>query len=100
MTSTLPARTEPPALMPPAPEPIATPVGGPARSGWREATLTRAKEIESLAGWIRAGATGRPRGCEVLLDGIRAHLAAARGAATRRARGGAPIERARTNLDA
>ncbi|GAA1846798.1 hypothetical protein [Asanoa iriomotensis] len=101
MTSTLPVRTEPPmALTPPAAEPVATPVGGPARSGWREATLTRAKEIESLAEWIRAGATERPPGCEVLLDAIRAHLAAARGAALRRGRGGAPIERARTNLDA
>jgi hypothetical protein len=30
------------------------PVGGPVRVAWREGTLTRAKELESLAAWVRA----------------------------------------------
>ncbi|MEV0714205.1 hypothetical protein [Asanoa sp. NPDC050611] len=100
MTSTLPVRTEPPPVLRPTTDRQVAPVGGPVRSGWREATLTRATEIDSLAEWIRAGATERPPGCEVLLDAIRAHLAAARGAANGRGRGGGPLERARTNLDA
>ncbi|GIF72148.1 hypothetical protein [Asanoa siamensis] len=99
MTSTLPARIQPPPSLRPAGDPAGARVGGPARSGWREATLTRAMEIESLADWVRAGEEPHP-GCDVLLEAIRVHLGAAREAATTRGRGGAPLERARTNLDA
>src|ERR1700754_700143 len=104
MTSTLPVRTEQPTPSRPAGNTTPTRVGGPVRSGWREATLTRAKEVESLAEWIRAtdfeASAAWGSGCDVLLEAIRVHLTAAREAARSRSRGGAPIERARTNLDA
>jgi hypothetical protein len=91
-------------------------VGGPVRAGWREATLTRARELESLAEWVKAACqqqgSADPFGpdCQVLLDAVRSHLAAARDAATQadldprrwwaRPRTGGQLERARSNLDA
>jgi hypothetical protein len=84
------------------------PVGGPVASGWREGTLTRAKELEALTGWVLAN-DPRP-GSELLVPAIHMHLAAAREAATaarlqprrwvRGTRHGAQLERAMSNLDA
>ncbi len=79
-------------------------VGGPVSVAWREGTLTRAKELESLCAWLRQ--------CEEadtskdLEKAIAQHLAAAREAAEheqrwfRMARTGSLIERAISNLDA
>jgi hypothetical protein len=76
------------------------PVGGPVSRAWREGTLTRAKELESLADWAAQHAAGRPP--EPLLEAIDCHLAAAREAAlTRRwSADKAALERAMSNLDA
>jgi hypothetical protein len=83
------------------------PVGGPVRAGWREGTLTRAKELESLCAWVLAN---KPLdNCEVLAKAIAQHLAAARQAAegahsAKRQfwpfRNGALMERSMSNLDA
>src|SRR3954468_9991268 len=51
-------------------------VGGPVRSAWREGTLTRAQELENLAGWARHRTT-EPN-ADLLLAAIRLHLTAAR----------------------
>jgi hypothetical protein len=88
--------------------PVATPVAGPTSSAWREEVLTRAKELDGLATWIRDRDDHHaPRG--ELLDAIRCHLAAATCAADpkgqriksawRRLTGSA-FERGLGNLDA
>ncbi len=73
--------------------------------GWREGTLTRAKELESLCAWV-CGNDPREN-CEVLVKAIPFHLEAARQAAKaaelrprKRFRNGPLIERAMSNLDA
>jgi hypothetical protein len=80
------------------------PVGDPVPMPWREGTLTRAKEIESLAYGLARGDGSRltPH----LLAAIDRHLEAARQAARRRTRhtfgrqDSALLERAISNLDA
>lgn len=83
-------------------------VGGPVTSGWREGTLTRAKELESLCFWMLAN---QPAGnSQVLAKAVLAHLEAARDAANvvqlkprkrfRFFRHGSLLERAMSNLDA
>lgn len=84
------------------------PVGGPVPSGWREGTLTRAKELESLCVWIQARQPAK--GDETLAKAVLVHIAAAREAATaaklnpkrrfRPFRNGSLLERALSNLDA
>jgi hypothetical protein len=85
------------------------PVGGPVSVAWREGTLTRAKELESLCAWVVAGNPGG--NAKVLAEGaIPGHLEAARQAARgdkldprkrlRLFRNGPLIERAMSNLDA
>lgn len=85
------------------------PVGGPVAVSWREGVLTRAKELESLCGWIEAG-DPRPED-EVLAHAVHCHVRAARDAAeavrpdppqrTRRLfRNASLLERAMSNLDA
>jgi hypothetical protein len=80
------------------------PVGGPVSVAWREGTLTRAKELESLCAWLRRWI--RSDGSEALAEAIEHHLAAAREAAehkrrwSRMAATGSLIERAISNLDA
>lgn len=55
------------------------PVGGPVSVAWREGTLTRAKELESLCAWVLAN---NPRAnAEALARSIPSHLEAARQAA-------------------
>ena len=91
-----------------SPPPEATkksPVGGPVWVGWREGTLTRAKELESLCDWV---CENNPQaGCEAISEAIRRHLDAAREAAEaaqrrprKRFRNGPLLERAMSNLDA
>ena len=81
------------------------PVGGPAWVAWREGTLTRAKELESLAGWLARHPDSSPRSAD-LSRAIAHHLDAARDAAAPPGRlrlrpvKGALIERAISNLDA
>ena len=86
----------------------ARPVGGPVAVAWREGTLTRAKELESLCAWVQAN---HPRAhSEVLAKAIPRHIEAAREAAEARRldpgrrfrmlRNGALLERAMSNLDA
>lgn len=86
------------------------PVGGPVRVAWREGTLTRAKELESLTAWLcRKHQEKDSDWAKVLTNGIRYHLDAAREAAGigtgserlhRLAGNGSRLERARSNLDA
>jgi hypothetical protein len=89
------------------------PVGGPVPVAWREGTLTRAKELESLCAWVLANSPkDQPQqNCEALKNSIRRHLQAARQAAVAAGfdpkrpfhviRRSAPlIERAMSNLDA
>jgi hypothetical protein len=75
------------------------PVGGPVWRAWREGTLTRAKELESLSSW--AAQYAQPQ-AGTLLEAVGYHLAAARDAAlgTRRFADKAALERAMSNLDA
>jgi hypothetical protein len=84
------------------------PVEGPVWVAWREGSLTRAKELETLRDWLR---TQHPQSSdEVLASAIESHLTAAREAAwvkdlqpSRRFRifrNGPLIERSRSNLDA
>ena len=87
-----------------------TRVGGPVTAAWREGTLTRVKELESLLAWVLIN---KPRAnCEPLAAAVTCHLHAAREAAVvvklgpaKRAwshlfRRGPLIERAMSNLDA
>ncbi len=77
-------------------------IGGPARSAWREGTLTRAKELETLFAWLfPLGPEASPQ----LGRAVEAHLRAAREAARQRGRwawlrSGPSMERAISNLDA
>jgi hypothetical protein len=83
-------------------------IEGPVSEGWREGTLTRAKELEALSLWVRP--SDPQDNNEVLTKAIRRHLEAARQAARgdrlnpyrrfRIFRYGPRIERARSNLDA
>lgn len=81
------------------------PVGGPVRSGWREGTLTRAKELESLCYW--ALANKHHENIHVHVEAVLSHIQAAREAAASNAvrffqlfRQGSLMERAMSNLDA
>jgi hypothetical protein len=75
------------------------PVGGPVWRAWREGTLTRAKELESLCAWVAHDA---PPPSGTLLEAAGRHLEAARQAAehSRRFADKAALERAMSNLDA
>ena len=83
-------------------------VGGPVSSGWRECTLARAQELETLTAWVSAGSTDPST--TVLASAVSGHLDAAReaGEAARPTsgrwipwpRGGSLRERATTNLAA
>ena len=84
----------------------ASPVGGPVWRAWREGTLTRAKELESLAAWVLRD---QPRVRSApLATSIACHLQAAREAAKGiKAKNGFPmfrngslLERAMSNLHA
>jgi hypothetical protein len=79
------------------------PVGGPVWVAWREGTLTRAKELESLRNWLIQHPDVSARSAD-LSKAIDSHLAAARQATESRRWGwltkGARIERAISNLDA
>jgi hypothetical protein len=104
-----PARSIRPTPAPAASAALAGGVGGPVSAAWREATLTRAKELESLCTWVKAAEDGRP-GTDVLVEAICHHLDAAREAATvaelkpnqrfHLLRYGPLRERAMSNLDA
>jgi hypothetical protein len=84
----------------------AEPVGGPVSRAWREATLTRAKELEALCAWVLKN-NPRPNS-DVLAKAILSHIKAAREAAEatkslnkrRVFRNALLFERAMTNLDA
>ena len=96
-----------PDAIPPAPwRSAGEPVEPPVKVAWREGTLTRAKELESLAAWsIRSdvGLTADERAAMgALRVALRQHIAAARTAATakRPRREGSRLERAMSNLDA
>jgi hypothetical protein len=63
-----PAPRSPRPAPPPRHETEQIPVGGPVWVGWRECTLTRAKELEALSAWVYES---NPReGCEVLRESI------------------------------
>jgi hypothetical protein len=94
---------------PDTPDPLGIgPVGGPVRVAWREATLTRAEELEALCAWVRPKNPEKNDG--VLVTAIQRHLDAAREAARREKldphrrfrvfRNGPLLERAISNLDA
>jgi hypothetical protein len=78
-------------------------VGGPVSSAWREGTLTRAAELESLFAWLLPSG---PDASPPLSHAVEKHLRAARDAARQRRhlawlqRSGPSIERAISNLDA
>jgi len=84
------------------------PVGGPVSAGWRECTLTRVKELDTLCSWASANHEGGND--DVFVSAIAEHLAAAKDAAELAAakpkqrfpflRGGALHDRAMSNLDA
>lgn len=83
-------------------------VGGPVRVSWREGTLTRAYELETLCDWMMLNATGPVDG--LLAEAIKCPVGAARDAAVGRSpddgkrwrprRNGPLLERAMSNLDA
>ena len=93
-----------------ADETAARSVGGPVSAGWREATLTRAQELEALSRWIWRsgacdGAAQRDGHDEELLAAVGLHITAAREAADNRrwfslSHKAARMERALSNLDA
>jgi|GEM_PF-718377 len=84
------------------------PVGGPVSAGWREGTLTRARELTTLCDW--ASLNTEVAESWVFVDSITRHLEAAKEAAQfakaspkdrlPRFRTGALRERAKSNLDA
>lgn len=82
--------------------------GGPVSVAWREGTLTRAKELESLTAWLGGDRVPPQRPSVELCEAIKQHLAAARQAAGyrgkkirfRRGFNGPLLERAMSNLDA
>lgn len=94
--SSAPPTQEPPVRVTPS-------VGGPVSSAWREAALTRAKELESLSNWVHRN---HPlENSEDLTNAIQQHLDAVRDAAGQkkrfRLRGNSSlIQRAMGNLDA
>ena len=77
-------------------------------AAWREGTLTRAQELDSLCSWVTADQPNRASA--TLVDGVRTHIEAARQAASvvalnpkrflHRPRYGSLRERAMSNLDA
>jgi hypothetical protein len=78
-------------------------IGGPVRSAWREGTLTRAAELQSLFGWLLPlGPEASPQLSRAVME----HLRAAREAARQPRhlawlrRSGPSMERAISNLDA
>jgi hypothetical protein len=83
-------------------------VRGPVASAWREGTLTRAQELDSLCSWVNAKEPERASAS--LVHGVRTHIEAARQAASVAAlnpkkylhgpRYGSLRERAMSNLDA
>jgi hypothetical protein len=83
-------------------------VRGPVAAAWREGTLTRAQELESLCKWVADN--HQKRASVSLVDGVHAHIEAARQAASVAAlkpkrylhppRYGSLRERAMSNLDA
>ncbi len=78
------------------------PVPPPVKVAWREGTLTRVKELESLAAWCTCPGE-EPVGTAALRTALGQHLDAARGAAAdggSRVHDGALLERAMSNLDA
>jgi hypothetical protein len=90
------------------PPPPTTALRGPVRTPWREGTLTRAAELESLCAWVQAMCpTGQ---YDALIAAVTTHLEAARQAALghrldpkRRFpffRNASLLERAKSNLDA
>ena len=82
-------------------------VRGPVAAAWREGTLTRAQELDSLCSWVIAN---QPLTNASLVHGVRTHIEAARQAASVAAlnpkrylhqpRYGSLRERAMSNLDA
>jgi hypothetical protein len=82
-------------------------VRGPVAAAWREGTLTRAQELDSLCSWVIAN---QPLTNASLVHGVRTHIEAARQAASVAAlnpkrylhlpRNGSLRERAMSNLDA
>jgi hypothetical protein len=85
---------------PPVGDAINEPVGVP----WREGTLTRAKELDSLAIWLLRHSPDRnaSNADKALYQSLKQHLTAAERAAVKWTlfRGGARHERAISNLDA
>ncbi|HKE75534.1 MAG TPA: hypothetical protein VKB57_18065 [Acidimicrobiales bacterium] len=91
-----------------APNPPALPLLGPVSVPWREGTLTRAAELESLCAWVQARDPGKDY--SVLVDAVKRHLEAAREAALGKRpnprkrlkvfRDAPLLERAKSNLDA
>ena len=83
-------------------------VRGPVAAAWREGTLTRAQELDSLCSWVIADHPKRASAS--LIHGVRTHIEAARQAASVAAlnpkrylhlpRYGSLRERAMSNLDA
>ncbi|GID97558.1 hypothetical protein ACFQFC_08120 [Amorphoplanes digitatis] len=79
-------------------------IGGPTAGVWREGTLTRAAELETLSAWMCKHCSGSQY--EALMDAVPVHLRAAREAALRIKPSGRPfhiapsIQRAMSNLDA
>ncbi len=100
-----PSRSAPRAQHPAASNP---PVGGPVSAGWREGTLTRARELTTLCDWAAVNTEVPEAG--LFVDSITRHLEAAKEAAELarahpkdrlpRLRTGALRERAKSNLDA
>lgn len=95
-------RTAPPNLEDP-PVTVTSPIGGPVSSSWREAALTRAKELESLSN--RAYRSHRVENADDLMRAIQQHLAAVREVAGQKKRfrvqiSSSPVQRAMGNLDA
>lgn len=95
------------AITPPPYTLVSTPVGAPVSVAWREGTLTRAHELETLCEWL--GFKSQRRADLTLVMAIKDHLEAARQAARAEKvpskrfcvfRNGPLIERATSNLDA
>ena len=95
---------QPPRRPAPPPPRSHEPTGQPIRVAWREGTLTRAEELQSLHAWVVTSPESKQS--EVLDRAIRLHLAAARDAARykrpwfRTPANGALIARAMSSLDA
>lgn len=104
------SRPRPPGATPSVQPPVPSnpPVGGPVSAGWREGTLTRARELTTLCDWAAVNTEVPEAG--LFVESIARHLEAAREAAALakatpkdrlpRFRTGALRERAKSNLDA